>query len=211
MRKRIRLIAAAFVFALPIGLCPLASASEPPPYNPTAGDVTAEEKAQQESPAFALAHRILRVAGFRDHDNGQRGFTSVGYEVPTETVDLWWKGRLDSDVASIVAAGRKRGVTVVVHPALRTLSATQDAMRRLAGPEMKDAGIQVVGFGPELDCSGIHVEILVPVTQRFLEGKDERAAKVRRLGEQITGIRILTVTESYKRMQPMVPRWPRPL
>lgn len=171
----------------------------------SAEDMAAEERAQVNSRAYAVSHQIQQLAQFRDY-GGRRGFTGVTYDVPSEKVDLWWKGRLDDDVAAAVAAARKRHVSVVVHPALRTLGATLEAMRRLEGAPMNEAGIYVEGVRPEIDCSGLHVEIYVPLTDQFLETDESRSARVKELGKKISGIPILSVRQRYQDVQSLVPK-----
>lgn len=216
-RRRARLTVAsaavaALVFPMAFGSAPAAWGDEVPPAsaeeNPTTANLTAREKAQVKSKARALSMKIRNVSWTRDHNDGQRGFCSVTSDVFAETVDLWWKGRLDKDVAALVATARKNGIGVRVHPAEYTLRATLEGIGRLADPRsrdeeeraaMREMRADIQGGRPESDCSGLHLVILVPLAQRLLETSDTRAARVKRVGQQVAGIPILTVQERYKR------------
>lgn len=204
IRSSLSLAVLVAVAALPSISGASATAQAEPPPNPLVADMSPEEEAQVNSPAYAVAHQIIDLARFRDYA-GERGYAYTDYDVPSNRVDLWWKGRLDDDVSTVIASAVRSGVTVNVHPVTRTLRFTQTAMRRLiANAELKQARLELLGLRPEHDMSGIHVSILEDPDDKTPAGRAARATKAQDVGKRVTGLPVLTVTEEKQRTRPLV-------
>jgi hypothetical protein len=203
MQRRLAAVGT-FLLAVPvaIGLAPTAAMGDeaPPPadQNTARKDLSPAERAQLTSPATAAALRIADIAGGRDHNQGERGFCSVSQDSLANEVDLRWKGRLDDDVAAVLARARKQGVTVRVHPADYTKRSVLKAVGRLLGPELKRAGIDIRTAGPASDCSGINATILVKLSERLLGDPNKRRETVERVGREVAKTPIVSVQEYYE-------------
>jgi hypothetical protein len=166
--------------------------------------LTPEEEAQLESPAVAVSNQIYEMAYGRDYDNGARGWANIKFDIPTNSVELWWKGELDEDVERSIAEARAAGVTVVVHPVRRTLEATLKQFKHLK-PALKARGITFIGAGPSQDRSTIRVFVLKDPKKSQLPGEAaKRRAAVRTVSEEATGLEVSDVEEWDERPQNLV-------
>lgn len=191
-RFRATLAAATLSVVGGLGIPAPAGADVPPP-NPTTADLIPEEKAQLESPAYELAHDIAEVSAHRDKGDGT-GFGGILYDVEANTVDLWWKGAVDSDVQQLIDdAGRNARVASNVRQAPRTRRATLSAASRLFGPRLKAEGITVLRTSIPQDMSGIDIKIK-DLRDADEKSKDTTKQKTREVAEAETGVPVRSVT-----------------
>jgi hypothetical protein len=127
-----------------------APALAPDPWSqPGEPPTTPEEFAQANSKAFALAHEIGNLAEEGLYgDPTHSGYSGMETDVGAERIDLWWKGDLPRAVRRLVESGRKRGITVVVHPVTRSRAEmTRCTDKILRSPELRRAGIEPTSIG----------------------------------------------------------------
>lgn len=193
--------------AVSVGFTSPARGTDPPP-NPVTANLSPGEEAQISSLAWAVSHQIHALADLRDHDNGARGFAFVQSDIPTNRVDLWWKGRVDDDIASILAMAEGQGVTVAVHQVPRTLLTMMKLGSRI-GPALRKEGLDLIAGRPVHDMSGFHLALArQPEADNSPMGRERRADKANEASRAATGVPVAQVEEWKGRPRDLVGRYP---
>lgn len=171
----------------------LANPAVAAPTATTAGntDLTPQELAEQNSPAYALAHQIVGNSGYTANDDSS-GYARVEYNVTANSVDLWWKGSLSQAVQSMVDTARGGGVEVTIHPASHTrYFMTIKSGLLINNPKMQSQGIDVQYVTMPDDMSGFDITVSKSA-RTFSETQSETG----QIGASITGIPVHSVTET---------------
>jgi hypothetical protein len=138
--------------------------------------------------AAAYAQRIANLAESRDS-----GYSAVKVTPPKEYLEVWWKGRLDQDVADLVDEARKAGVVVDVRPAVRSNADVIRAGERvIRSPRFREAGIDVTAIESPIDGS------VFDVTYRPTDKKttpEEQRASAKSMVEEESGVPVRSIKE----------------